>query len=196
MNLFQYLFYDQWVTPALYPMPVAHWLVWLEALVTFPLVEFLPGYPSSSRRTKKPQIIVLHHTGSLDPTKALKWFGNPNTYTSTHWLIDLDGRIQQLVSEEDAALHVSGGVYRHSRLVNEASFGIHLVGNAYDRFTEAQYEGLAMLCAYLQKKYGLKNEDILKHSEIETTNSTPAATDPAPWSKEKFNELLYNFQNI
>jgi N-acetyl-anhydromuramyl-L-alanine amidase AmpD len=196
MNLFKELFYDQWVTPALYPMPVEHWLFFNESLVTFPIIELSPGYPSSSRRTKKPQIIVLHHTGSLDPTKALRWFGNPNNYVSTHWLVDLDGHIQQLVSEENASLHISGGVYKHSRLVAEMSFGIHLVGNGYDRFTEAQYEATAMLCAYLQKKYGLKDEDILKHSEIETTNSTPAATDPAPWSKEKFNELLDKFKNV
>ena len=196
MNLFEELFYKPWVSPAFYPMPVEHWAFFNYVLITFPLIEFLPGYPSSSRRTKKPQIIVLHHTGSLDPAKALKWFGNPNNYASTHWLINLDGRIQQLVLEESAALHVSGGVYKHSRLVNESSFGIHLVGDGYNRFTEAQYEGLAMLCIYLQKKYGLRDEDILKHSELETTNSTPPANDPTPLNKEKLQEMLDKFKNI
>ena len=193
MNLYRELFYKPHVEGLSFPLPIAFWTIFNESLSSFPVIELLPGYSSSSRRTKKPQIIILHHTGSLDFNKALRWFGNPNNYVSTHWLIDLDGHIQQLVSEENATLHISGGVYKHSRLVAESSFGIHLVGNGYDRFTQEQYEATAMLCVYLQKKYGLKDEDILKHSEVVCI---PAATDPAPWSKEKFNEMLDKFKSI
>jgi N-acetyl-anhydromuramyl-L-alanine amidase AmpD len=196
MNLFENLFYSQWVTPALYPMPVSHWLFFSEALVTFPLVEALSGYPHSSRRTKKVQAIILHHTGSLEFAKALKWFGNPNNYTSTHYLVDLDGFIQLLVPEDMAALHTPNAVYKHSRLVNESSIGISLIGNGVNQFTQEQYEAVALLCAYLQKKYGLNKEDILKHSEVETTNSAAPANDPAPWDKNKFNELLDKFLNL
>jgi N-acetyl-anhydromuramyl-L-alanine amidase AmpD len=196
MNLFENLFYSRWITPAFYPMPVPHWLFFTEALVAFPLIEFFPGYPSSSRRTKKPQIIILHHTGSLDSVKALKWFNNPNNYASTHWLIDLDGHIQQLVQEENSSLHIQNAVYKHSRLVAEMSFGIHLVGNGGDRFTETQYEAVAMLCTYLKKKYGLKDEDIYRHADVEVTNSAASANDPAPWDKEKFQILLDKFMNV
>jgi N-acetyl-anhydromuramyl-L-alanine amidase AmpD len=196
MNLFEYLFYSKYVATALYPIPVIHWQIWNEALATFPVIEFFPGYLSSSRRTKKPQIIILHHTGSLDSNKALRWFGNPNNYASTHWLVDLDGHIRQLVQEENSSLHIQNAVYKHSRLVAEMSFGIHLVGNGYDRFTEAQYEAAAMLCVYLEKKYGLKNEDIYRHAEVEVTNSVAPATDPAPWDKEKFQTLLDKFTEI
>jgi len=196
MNLFEELFYKPWVSPAFYPMPVEHWAFFNEYLATFPTIELLPGYPSSSRRTKKIQLIILHHTGSLEFAKALKWFGNLNNYSSTHYLIGLDGQIQQLVSEENAALHVTNGIYKYSRLVNEMSVGISLIGNSSDRFTEAQYEAVAMLCIYLKRKYGLTNEDIFKHSEIEVTNSASPATDPNPWNKEKFNELLEKFDNL
>lgn len=196
MNLFQYLFYDQWVTPALYPMPVSHWLFFSTEMASFPLIEFLPGFPATSRRTKKPQLIVLHHTGSLDSSKARKWFGNPNNYASTHWLVDSDGHIQQLVKEEDSSLHISNAVYKHSRLVAEMSFGIHLVGDGFNRFTEAQYEAVAMLCTYLLKKYGLTNANILKHSEIETVNAAAPGNDPTPWDTQKFQALLDKFGNL
>src|SRR5579864_337308 len=196
MNLFFELFYKPWVSMAFYPMPVEHWAFFNEALASFPTIELLPGYPSSSRRTKKIQLIVLHHTGSLDVSKALKWFNNPNNYASTHWLVDLDGHIQQLVSEENASLNIQNAKYKNSRLVAEMSLGIHLVGNGFTPFTEAQYEAVAMLCSYIQRKYGLKNEEIFKHAEVETVNSVAPANDPAPWDKEKFQTLLAQFKGI
>jgi len=193
MNFFLELFYKKYVDPVLYPLPIEYWVYFNNALASFPTIECLQGFSQSSRRTKKIQLIVLHHSGSLNFNKALIWFKNPNSFSSVHYLIDLDGHIQQLVPDENASLHVTSGIYKFSRLVNEMSIGISLIGNGFDRFTEAQYEAVAMLCAYLKKKYGLKNEDIFKHSEIECK---PMATDPHPWSKEKFNELLDKFENL
>lgn len=197
MNLFYSLFYEKYVSPIFYPLPIKYWVFFNEALATFPIIDTpLPGFTQSSRRTKKIQLIVLHHTGSLEFANALKWFGNPNTYSSVHYLIDLDGYTQQLVPEENASLHVPNTVYKHSRLVNEMSIGISLVGNSFDKFTEAQYEATAMLCAFLLKKYSLTEQDIFKHSTLETINSVTPANDPSPWDEDKFKEMLEQFGNI
>lgn len=194
MNFFYEFFYKRYVEGLSFSLPINFWVFFNEALASFPTIDSpLPGYTQSSRRTKKIQLIILHSTGSLEIAKALKWFSNPNTYSSTHYIVDLDGTTVQLVPDQNASLHVSNGVYKHSRLVNESSIGIHLVGNNFDRFTEAQWEGLAMLCVQLKTKYGLKNEDIFLHSEIDCT---PKANDPIPWSKEKFQEMLDKFENI
>lgn len=197
MNLYYELFYKHYVEGLLFSLPIHFWSILNEALAAFPTIDSpSTGFPQSSRRTKKIQIIVLHHTGSLEMAKALKWFSNPNNYASTHWVIDLDGFIQQLVPEESTALHINNSIYNHSRLVAEMSIGIHLVGNGFDGFTQVQYEAIAMLCAHLQEKYLLENDDILKHSEVETVNSVASANDPAPWDEEKFLELLDIFKNI
>ena len=194
MNFFFELFYRRYVEDLSFPLPIAFWLYWNEALATFPTIDVpLSGFTQSSRRTKKIQLIILHNTGSLEIAKALKWYSNPNTYSSTHYLIDLDGTTQQLVPEENASLHTPNAVYKHSRLVNESSIGISLVGDGAQQFTEAQYEMAAMLCVYLKEKYGLKNEEIFRHAEIECV---PAVNDPTPWDKEKFNILLEQFDNI
>lgn len=193
MNLYFELFYKKYVEGLLFPLPISYWMYFNEALSSFPIIELSQGYPSSSRRTKKIQLIVIHHTGSLDVSKALKWFSNPNNYSSVHYLIDLDGHIQMLVPEEMAALHVPSAVYKHSRLVNEMSVGISLIGDGFNSFSDAQYEAVAMLCAHLQKKYELKNEDVYRHAEIECK---PEAIDPAPWDKEKFQTLLAQFNQI
>lgn len=194
MNLFEELFYKKYVDPVLYPLSIECWVCFNEALASFPIIDSsLPGFPQSSRRTKKIQILILHHTGSLEMAKAIKWFSNPNNYSSVHYLIDLDGHIQMLVPEEMAALHVPSAVYKHSRLVNEMSVGISLIGDGFNSFSDAQYEAVAMLCAHLQKKYELKNEDVYRHAEIECK---PEAIDPAPWDKEKFQTLLAQFNQI
>jgi N-acetyl-anhydromuramyl-L-alanine amidase AmpD len=196
MNLFYELFYKHYVEGLLFPLPVKYWQVFNESLSAFPIIELSSKYPASSRRTKKIQLIVLHHTGSNNISNALKWFKNPNNYASTHFIVDRDGHIQQLVKEEDSSFHIQNAVYKHSRLVAESSLGLHLVGNGVDNFTDAQYEAVAMLCAHLQKKYGLTNEEILKHSEVEVTNLAVPANDPTPWDQEKFLGLVEIFKNV
>jgi N-acetyl-anhydromuramyl-L-alanine amidase AmpD len=194
MNLFYELFYKKYVESYLLPMPVSHWMIYNEALAFFPIVETISGFPYRSRRTKKIQAIILHHTGSLNFNKAITWFKNPNNYSSVHYLIDLDGHTLQLVPEDMAALHASDCILKHSRLVNEATLGLSLVGDGQSRFTEAQYEMIAMLCSHFKTKYNLKNEDILKHSELESTNEPHR--DPTPFDKDKFLRLVDFFDKI
>jgi len=194
MNLFYSLFYDKWVNGSFYPMPVTHYLFWSEALSSFPTIDSIQGISSVSRRTKKVVLIILHHTGSLEFDKALKWFSNPNTYSSTNYLIDLDGHILCLVPEDRGALHMPNSTYNYSRLVNEMSVGITLVGDGTTHFSEAQYEGLAMLCVVLAKKYGLKLEDIKRHADIQHTGEQHS--DPTPFDRQKFENLFFEFSNI
>lgn len=195
MNLFDILFYSKYVATAFYPIPVMHWQEWNEALAMFPTIDTpFPTITQASRRTKKIQIIILHHTGSFDVAKALKWFGNPNTYSSTNYLIEVDGHTTCLVPEERAALHTPNATYAHSRLVNEMSLGVTLVGDGIHSFTDSQYEAVSMLCSVWKKKYGLKNEDIWKHIDIEHTGERH--TDPSPWDQDKFLKLVEIYDNI
>jgi N-acetyl-anhydromuramyl-L-alanine amidase AmpD len=194
MNLFYELFYKSYMENLNYPMPVPHWEIFNEALATFPTIDTpYPNITQSSRRTKKIQVIILHHSGSFDIAKSIKWFGNPNTYSSTNYLIDQDGYIVCLVPEKNAALHTPNSKYAHSRLVNEMSLGVTLIGDGMTEFTQAQYEAVAMLSSVWKEKYGLKIEDIKKHSEIECV---PMVTDPSPWNQEKFLGLLDIYTNI
>lgn len=194
MNLFDILFYSKYVEAASYPIPIQHWEFWNEALSTFPTIDNIPGISSVSRKTKTIILIILHHSGSLDFNKALKWFGNPNSYSSTNYLVDLDGHILNLVSEDRGALHTPNATYNHSRLVDQMSIGVTLVGDGFNEFTQAQYEAIAMLCAVWKQKYNLTNDDIKKHSDIPHTGEQHF--DPSPWDQEKFLQLLDNYDNI
>jgi N-acetyl-anhydromuramyl-L-alanine amidase AmpD len=195
MNLFFELFYKPYVIPALYPIPIIYWELWSNALASFPTIaDPLPGYTQSSRRTKQICLIVMHHTGSLNMANSLKWFSNPNTYSSTNYIIDRDGYTLCLVPEDKAALHTPHATYNHSRLVNEQSIGVTLVGDGVTEFSDVQYEGLAMLCSYWKQKYGLTNENIKKHVEIPHTGEQHI--DPSPFSMEKLISLIDVFDNV
>ena len=194
MNLFYELFYKKYVESYVLPMPVPHWVIYNEALAFFPSIECLSGFPHSPRKTKKIQLIILHHTGSRDFAKAITWFQNPNNYSSTHYLIDLSGYIQQIVPEEMSALHAPSCKFNNSKLVNDFSIGISLIGDGREAFTEAQYEAVAMLCASLVRRYGLKATDVYRHVDIEHTGEKH--NDPSPWNNGKFQELLNHFLTV
>jgi N-acetyl-anhydromuramyl-L-alanine amidase AmpD len=194
MNLFETLFYERYVGKAILPIPISHMLLWQEALATFPTIDTLQGVSSVSRKTKTVVLVVLHHSGSLDFGKAIKWFRNPNSYSSTNYVIDLDGHILCLVPEERGALHMPNATYNYSRLVDHMSLGVTLVGDGITPFTDSQYEAIAMLCSVWKKKYNLKNEDIKKHADIPHTGEQHY--DPSPWDQEKFLTLLSNYDNL
>ena len=108
-----------------------------------------------------PEIIVLHWTmiDSLDVTFRIF---NPSSFpqkssrreelpgdlnVSTHYIVDKDGSIYQLMPEHWMARHVIG--------LNHSSIGIENIGgvNEQDDMTDAQVKANAFLVCYLQQKY-------------------------------------------
>lgn len=107
-----------------------------------------------------PKIIVIHHTGINSFEKSFNRFFNStlpndrpdiinagNLNVSTHFMIDADGTIYQLMSETFMARHVIG--------LNFNSIGIENVGgeNFEDNLTPAQLRSNIKLIDYLQNKY-------------------------------------------
>lgn len=108
----------------------------------------------------KPQIILIHHTGINDFNKSFKRFVNTSLPTdrpdiskastlnvSTHFMIDKDGTVYQLMDETTMARHVIG--------LNYSSIGIENIGgeNYEDNLTQAQLQSNIELISYLKNKY-------------------------------------------
>ena len=108
----------------------------------------------------KPEIIVVHHTGINDFNSSFMRFyasvlsndrgdiskaGKLNV--STHFLVDRDGSIYQMMDETTMARHVIG--------LNYSSIGIENVGgeNFEDNLSQKQLEANSELIEYLKKKY-------------------------------------------
>jgi beta-N-acetylhexosaminidase len=108
----------------------------------------------------KPEIILIHHTGINSFNKSFKRFVSPllpldrpdiskasKLNVSTHFMIDFDGTIYQLMDETTMARHVIG--------LNYSSIGIENIGGAKskDNLTSAQMKSNIELIKYLQNKY-------------------------------------------
>src|SRR2546430_17133244 len=84
---------------------------------------------------------------------AIRRFKDPASILSAHYVVGQDGRIAQLVSEDDTAYHA--GKYD----VNQRSIGIeHEAGPAMPP-TDALYAASARLHADIASRYGLALKD-------------------------------------
>lgn len=128
----------------------------------------------------EPKIIVLHWTAVPTFDDTFNRF-NPATLTespqkrddlpgnlnvSSHYLVDRDGTIYQLMPETQMARHVIG--------LNHNAIGIENVGGADSKedLTEAQAKANAFLVCYLKKKYPAIH-DVIGHMEYTKFKKTP-----------------------
>jgi N-acetylmuramoyl-L-alanine amidase len=111
------------------------------------------------------ELIVDHWTVVMFEG-AIRRFKDPASILSAHYVIGADGRIAQLVSEDDTAYHA--GVFS----VNQRSIGIeHEAGPAMPP-TDALYAASAKLHADIAARYGLALEvgvTVLPHHAIVPT---------------------------
>lgn len=108
-----------------------------------------------------PKIILIHHTAIDDYKDSLSRFASealpsrrsdissskPSVNVSTHFMVERDGTIHQLMPLDFMARHVIG--------INYNSIGIENVGgeNGNDNLTDAQLKSNIFLVDYLKKKF-------------------------------------------
>lgn len=134
------------------------------------------------------ELIVLHHTGSLNIDSTISWFKNPKSKVSAHYVVGRDGTIVQMVKLEHKAWHAGDSTWSDKPNVNVYSVGVEIVGDGKAEFTDEQYEAVAKLCKRLITKYDTI-KDIVGHKDIALPKGRK--TDPAPWDADKFKKLLY-----
>jgi hypothetical protein len=84
---------------------------------------------------------------------------------SPHYIIGRDGKIYQLVADQNIAYHAGVSKMPDGRTnVNNFSIGIEIVETGSESPSSAQYSSLKYLVSYLKGKYKIKN--ILGHSDI------------------------------
>jgi beta-N-acetylhexosaminidase len=126
----------------------------------------------------KPRIIVLHWTAiptmqkSYDFLKPENLGARPelvkagNINVSSHFLVDRDGTIYRLMSEDNMARHIIG--------LNYNAIGIENVGGANNKqedLTNAQVQANVYLVRYLKAKYP-QIEILMGHHEYDRMKNT------------------------
>ena len=132
---------------------------------------FLPSPNHGERKGfARPDCIILHYTGMATAKGALDLLRDPRSEVSSHYFIDEDGKVLQLVRESRRAWHAGVGVWKGERDLNSASVGIEIVNPGHDGalppFTEAGIAATIALCRDISSRHAIRPERILAHSDI------------------------------
>ena len=126
--------------------------------------------PNFDARTAPPSMVVLHYTGMPTGTAALDRLRDPEAKVSAHYLVEEDGRVFRLVTEERRAWHAGVSFWRGRQNVNGDSLGIELVNPGhefgYRAFPEVQIEAVIGLLADIRSRWSIEDRDIVGHSDI------------------------------
>lgn len=122
------------------------------------------------RGTQKPDILLLHYTGMTSCERAIDWLSRPEARVSCHYVIDVDGCITQMVSENLRAWHAGVSYWAGETDINSHSIGfeIHNPGHdyGYPDFPDAQMAAVVALAADVIHRWGIRPERVLAHSDI------------------------------
>jgi N-acetylmuramoyl-L-alanine amidase len=140
---------------------------------------FLPDYSRAEIRVspnfgprrdgQRADMIILHYTGMEPGPSAEEWLCDPVSEVSSHYLVNEDGSVLQMVRESDRAWHAGRGSWRGRSDVNSFSIGIEVAnpGHAYGYpdFTAAQIDTVIALCRDIAARHAIAPERVLAHSD-------------------------------
>jgi N-acetylmuramoyl-L-alanine amidase len=136
--------------------------------------------------------IVIHYTDVATMKEALQILTDPACEVSSHYAIDEDGTIYQLVADEKRAWHAGPSSWGGQDNVNHFSIGIELQNGGYHagyaltgewpKFPDPQINALIQLLKQLRAKFPIPLNRIIGHEDI----SPGRKIDPGPafpWNK-------------
>ena len=131
-------------------------------------IEWIASPNFNSRRSSPVSLVVIHHTVIPTLEETVRHFQNPDSQVSSHYVLGRDGRLVQMVKEEDRAWHAGVSSWKGRQDCNTYSIGIEVVnnGDGSDPFTEKQYSVLRNLVGLLVSRYGISNDMVVGHRDI------------------------------
>ena len=137
-------------------------------------------------------MIVLHYTAMDSAAAAIERLCDPIYEVSAHYVIDTDGTITQLVSEDMRAWHAGAGAWGDITDVNSHAIGIELdycpPFEGVLQFDARQIQALQdLLSDILQRRPEITPERIIGHSDMAPARKfdpgppIPMGTFRGPW---------------
>ena len=122
------------------------------------------------RKKRNIKFVVFHYTGMKREKSALKRLSDKNSKVSCHYFIKKNGSIIRLVPDLYVSWHAGISRWKKLKKLNKFSIGIeiHNPGHKfkYKSFNKKQINSIKYLSLKLAKKYNLKREHYLGHSDI------------------------------
>lgn len=132
------------------------------------LAEWIGSPNFNGRQGKRITAVVIHHTVTPTLEKTVDLFLSRESRVSSHYVLGQDGRLVQMVKDEDRAWHAGESSWKGMDNCNDYSIGIEVVnsGDGVQPFTEEQYRSLERLVSALVSKYGIGRDMIVGHRDV------------------------------
>jgi hypothetical protein len=113
--------------------------------------------------------LIMHHTSSAASAQRIgSFFSQPASKVSSHYVVGQDGTIVQCVDDQYTAWHAGVSAFLGRSNVNGFSVGIEMcnVGDGVDPYTDAQYQALGGLVAYILTTHHIKWDHVTGHKDV------------------------------
>ena len=161
----------------------------------FTTYNYSPNFDLKKRKTKDIKFIVFHYTGMRNEKQAIKKLTDYSSKVSSHYFIKNNGEILTLVPESYIAWHAGISQWKKYKSLNTNSIGIEISNPGhnfkYKNFSKKQIFAIIKLSRLLQKKYEIKPNNFLGHSDIAPNRKIdPGEKFPWKYLSKKKNWLL------
>ena len=133
-------------------------------------LNYSPNFDIKKRRILEIKFIIFHYTGMKKEKQAIKKLTNSKSKVSSHYLIKNNGEILSLVPDLYVAWHSGVSSWKKYNSINKYSIGIEISNPgheySYKKFSKKQIKSILKLSTFLIKKYKIKSNFILGHSDI------------------------------
>ena len=131
---------------------------------------YSPNFDAIKRKKENIKFLIFHYTGMKTEKSALKRLCNRNSKVSSHYFIKKNGSIINLVPDLYVSWHAGISSWKKVNKLNKYSIGIeiHNPGHqyGYKNFSKKQINSVKYLSLKLAKKYKIRKEHYLGHSDI------------------------------
>ena len=149
------------------------------------IYNYSPNFDLKKRKNKQIKFVIFHYTGMKSEIGALNRLTNSTSKVSSHYLIKRNGDIIILVPDLYIAWHAGNSSWKNLDSLNKYSIGIEISNpghqNNYKNFSKKQIKSIFALSKYLIKKYNIKVDKVLGHSDIAPSRKKDPG-EKFPWS--------------
>ena len=133
-------------------------------------INYSPNFDLKKRSGSKVKYLIFHYTGMKSEDGAIKRLTNNNSGVSCHYFIKKNGKVIKIVPDLYVAWHAGVSSWKKDVFLNTNSIGIEISNpghyHGYKNFNQSQIKSIISLSKKLKKKYKIKKENILGHSDI------------------------------
>ena len=156
------------------------------------ILNYSPNFDTTKRTSKQIKFIVFHYTGMKKEFDSINRLTSTLSKVSSHYFIKNNGQIITLVPDLYIAWHAGVSSWKNYKFLNKHSIGIEISNPGhefnYKKFSKKQIKSILRLTKFLIKKYKIKSQNILGHSDIAPTRKKDPG-EKFPWEYLSSNKI-------